>query len=139
MLARAGTEIENLVGGQHRIGIVLDDKQRVAQIAQALQNFDQAVRIARMQADRRLVEHVERADEVRSERRRKLNTLRFAARQGRGEPVEREIVEPDFVEKAVAAAGSLREFFRRSRFRRGLAAAHRKTVAPVSRSSGRLR
>ena len=84
---------------ENRIGIVLDDQQGVAQIAQALQNFDQAVRVARMQADGRLVEHVERADQMRAQRSGQLDALRFAAGKRGSEPVEREVVEADFVEK----------------------------------------
>ena len=79
---------------------MLDDQQRVAQIAQALQISNQAVGVARVQADRRLIEHVERAHQMRSERRGELDALRFAARKRGGEPVERQVVEPHFVEES---------------------------------------
>ena len=80
VLSRAGPQVEDMVGSQNCLGIVLHDYQRVAEIAQALQNSNQPVGIARVQADRRLVEHIQRAHEMRAERRGELDALRFAAR-----------------------------------------------------------
>ena len=48
-----------------------------------------------MQPDGRLVEHVQRAYEGRSERRRQVDALRFAPGERRGQPVESQVVEPD--------------------------------------------
>ena len=76
----ARAEVENAVGGAHDVGIVLDHENRVSQVAQVVQDLDEPVRIAAVQADGRLVEHVQRADQTRSERSRQLNALRFAAR-----------------------------------------------------------
>src|ERR1035441_1353152 len=36
-------EIENAVGGAHDVGIVLDDENRISQIAQVMQNLDELV------------------------------------------------------------------------------------------------
>ena len=67
-----------------------------------MQNLDEPARIAAVQPDGRLIEHIQRADQPRSERRRQLNALRFAARERRGQTVKRQILEPDFVQKAQA-------------------------------------
>ena len=120
-------------------GIVLDDEQRVAQVAQALQNFDQAIRVARMQADGRLVEHVERANQVRAERRGELNALRFAAGKRGGEAVERQVVEADFVEESQALLNFFEHLFRDGGFGRAELQSCRRTAALPSPSSGRLR
>ncbi len=88
VLARSRSQIDHVIGGGDRVGIVLDDQDRVAQIAQALQDFDQAVRVARMEPDRRLIEHVQRADQMRAERGRQLNALRLAAGQRGSQAVE---------------------------------------------------
>ena len=101
-LSGARTEVENVVGGAHDVGIVLDDEDRVSQIAQVVQDLDQPVRIAAVQADGRLVEHIQRADQTRTERSRQLNALRFAARERRGQTVKRQILEADFVEETQA-------------------------------------
>ena len=52
-------QIENAVRRPHDVGIVLDHQNRVSQIAQVVQNLDQPVRIARMQPDRRLIQHIQ--------------------------------------------------------------------------------
>ena len=80
IFSRARAEIENAVGGAHDVGIVLDHENRVSQVAQVVQDLDQPVRIAAVQADGRLVEHIQRAHQPRTQRSRKLNALRFASR-----------------------------------------------------------
>ncbi len=108
--AGAGAEIDDRIGGFDRVGIVLDDQNRVAEVAQRFEDVDQALGVARMQTDRRLVEHVERADEMRAERRGELDALGFAAGERGGEAVEREVVEADFVEELEARANFVEDF-----------------------------
>ena len=79
LLAAPGPELDHVVGGANRFGIVLDDEHGVAAVAQAVQQAEQAVHVARMQPDRRLVEHVERVDELRAERVGEPDALRLAA------------------------------------------------------------
>ena len=79
ILARAGTKIEQMIGGAQHVGVVLDDKDGVAQVAQLFENVNQPRRVARVQADGRLVEHVERAHQPRTQRSGQLNALRLAA------------------------------------------------------------
>ena len=61
MDARARTDIEHVIGSQNGVLVVLDDDDRIAQVAQALEGFEQPVVITLVQADRRLVENVEHA------------------------------------------------------------------------------
>ncbi len=89
---------------------MFDDEHGVAQVAERFEDVDEALRVARMQADRRLIENVERADEVRAERRGELNALRFAARKRRGKALERQVVEADFVEKLQARTDFVQNF-----------------------------
>ena len=98
-LARAGAEIEQIIRRANHIGIVLDDEDCIAQIAQVLEDPDELGGVARMQADRRLVQHIQRTYQLRAERSRELNALRFSAGESRREAIEREVVEPDRVEK----------------------------------------
>ena len=81
--ARSRPEIEDAICGRDRFGIMFDDEHGVAKIAQRLENINQPLRIARVQADGRLVEHVQGAHQVRPERRSKLDPLRLSARQRR--------------------------------------------------------
>ena len=83
------------VGGAHRLLVVLDDQHRVAQVAHALQRLDQAGVVARVQADARLVQHVQHADQARADLRRQPDALRLAAGERAGRAVERQVVQPD--------------------------------------------
>src|SRR5258708_6219563 len=97
--ARAGTEIDDAIRGLDGIGIVFDDQNRVPQIAKRLENIDEPLRVARMEADGRFVQHVEGANEMRTERRCELDPLRFSAGERGGQPVEREVIEAHFIQK----------------------------------------
>ena len=52
-----------MIRSPDHVGIVLDDDEGVAPVAQAVQDRDQAADLARMKARGRLVEHVERIDQ----------------------------------------------------------------------------
>jgi hypothetical protein len=47
-----GPEVDEVVGGAHRVLVVLDDDDRVPHVAEPLERGDQLVIVARMQADR---------------------------------------------------------------------------------------
>ncbi len=104
LLAGAEAQVDDVVGHADHVGVVLDDDDRVALVAQLAEDGDQPLVVARVQADRRLVEHVERADQRRPERRRQVDPLRLAARERRRQPVEREVVEADLAQEPQAPA-----------------------------------
>ena len=86
-LPAPGPEIDDVIGGAHRLLVVLDDDDGVAEVAQLLERGEQSRVVALVQPDRRLVEDVQHADEARADLRRETNALRLAARQrfgGRG-------------------------------------------------------
>ncbi len=107
VFACSGTEVENAVRRTHDVGIVLDDEDRISEVAQILQNLDQAVGVARMQTDRWFVENIERTHESRPERSCQLNALRLTARQRRRKPVERQIFQANVIHKTQALANLL--------------------------------
>ena len=84
--------------------LVLDDEQRVAFVAQRFHHADEPARVARVQADARLVEDEERVHERRAEARREIHTLDFAAAERARGAVEREVAEADFEKEAEAGA-----------------------------------
>jgi hypothetical protein len=100
LLARSGTEVDHVVGGLDERGVVLDDDDRVPLVAQRLQDPDQPVRVARMEAYRRLVQHEERAHETGAERGGQRDALRLAARERRRGAVEPEVLESHVLEEA---------------------------------------
>ena len=106
---------------------MLDDDERVAQVAQALKGGDELAVVALVQADRRLVEHVQDADEARTDLRGQADTLRLAARKGSGTARQRQVGEADIDEEGQACldlcedgrgdrAGSLLELNSREEF-----------------------
>ncbi len=83
---------------------MLDDDERVALVAELAQRVQQDLVVARMQADRRFVEHVADALQVAAELRGEPDALGFATRQARRRTIEAQVAEPDFLEKREAAA-----------------------------------
>ena len=83
VLAGSRPHVDEPVGAAHHLLVVLDDEHRVAEVAQRLERPDQAVVVALVQADRRLVEDVEHADELRADLGGETQPLRLAARERR--------------------------------------------------------
>jgi hypothetical protein len=83
LLAARRPELYHIVGGFHRLGIVLDHDHRVAGVAQAAEQLEQPLHVARVQPDGRLVQHVERVDELGAERVGEADPLRLAPGQRR--------------------------------------------------------
>ena len=157
-VARAGAEIHDVIGAANRFFVVLDDENRVAEIAQRFERVEQAAIVARVQTDGRLVEHVEHAAQSRADLRRQTNALRFAAGKRGGGAVEREIAEADVEEKfdalgdfrnrargdfSLAQREMSREFCRRRRARRASGSAVKSAIEKpaifTARLSGRRR
>ena len=96
-----------MVGGPHRVFVVFDDDDRVAEVAELGERIEQALVVARVEADRRFVEDVEHADEAATDLAGEADALRLAAgERGRG-AVEREVFETDVLQEAEAAADFL--------------------------------
>ena len=95
--ARVGAEVDHVVGGLDGLGIVLDDDHGVAAVGQPPQDREQAARVGGVQADRRLVEDVQRSGQRAAERRREADALRLAARERPRRARERQVLEADVV------------------------------------------
>ena len=53
------TDLDNVIGAADRIDIVLDDDDRIADIAQLLQRLDDTHAVSGMQPDTRLVQYIQ--------------------------------------------------------------------------------
>ena len=95
MDAGAGPDVEHVVGGADGVLVVLDDDDGVAEVAQALEGFEQPRVVALVQADRGLVEHVEHAGQPRADLRGEANALALAAGERAGGAGQREVIEAD--------------------------------------------
>ena len=78
-IARAGAEVDDVIGAANGFFVVLDDQNGVAQVAQGFESVEQATVVARVQADGRLVENVENAAQARADLRGQADALRLAA------------------------------------------------------------
>ena len=95
MHAGAGADIDDVVGGADRVLVVLDHDHGVAEVAQPAQRFEEPRVVALVQADRRLVEHVEHAGQPGADLRGEPDALALAAGQRAGGAGERQIFEAD--------------------------------------------
>ena len=116
-VAGLGTQVDDPVGFGHHVEVVLDHDDAVAGIDQPVQHVDQLLDVGHVQADGRLVEHVQRVrgaarrarcarpDRVAAHLRElgdELDALRLAARQRRARLAEREIAEPHVLQQRAA-------------------------------------
>jgi hypothetical protein len=95
----AGAEVDDVVGDRDRLRLVLDDQHGVALVPQLQQQVVHSLDVVRMQADRRLVEHVRDVGQRGPHLPDHLRPLRLTAGQRAGRPVEREVTEPDLDER----------------------------------------
>ena len=93
--AGGGAEVEEAVGAGDDFAVVLDDEQRVAEVAEFVERGDEAGVVARVEADRGFVEHVEHAAEAAADLAGEADALGFAAGERGGGAAEREIGEAD--------------------------------------------
>ena len=107
MDARPGAHLDEVVGGADRVLVVLDDDHRVADVAQALERRDHLHVVLRVQADARLVEHVEHPHQPGADLRGQPDPLRLAARERARAAVEVQIVQPDAQQQLQPAADLL--------------------------------
>ena len=98
-LTGTGSTVDDPVGGLHRLLVVLDNDERVAQVPQALKGGNELAIVALMQADRRLVKDVEDTDEAGADLRGQADTLRLATRKSARTARQRQVGEPNVNEK----------------------------------------
>jgi hypothetical protein len=110
---------------------VFNHQHAVAQVAQLTQRVEQARRIAWVQPDARLIQHVERTAQPGADLRRQADALRLAASKGRRGAVKREIPQPDFVQKPQPGADVAQHRRRNLAFTQGQSISGRDQVAGV--------
>jgi hypothetical protein len=108
VLAGAGADVDDPVALEDRLLVVLDDDHRVAEVAQPRERVDETSVVALVQADRGLVEHVERADEAGADLAGEADALRFTAGERAGGPRQRQVVEADVEQEAEPGVDLLR-------------------------------
>ena len=99
VLAGARPHVHDPVGRAHHLLVVLDHEHGVAEVAQPLERADQLPVVALMEPDRRLVEDVEDADQLRADLRGEPQALRLSARERLRGPIELEVADSHVVEE----------------------------------------
>ena len=104
VLSGARPQVDHPVGRTHHLLVVLDDEHGVADVAQALERVDEPPVVTLVESDRRLVEDVQHADQLRADLRRESQALRLAARQRLRRTVELEVADADVLQEHQALA-----------------------------------
>ena len=102
LAAGLGADFDDMVGRADHGFVVLDDDHGVAGVRQRPDDADQAVDVARVQADAGLVEHKEGVDQRSAEARGEVDAFDFASAQRARGAVEGEIAEADLLQVAQA-------------------------------------
>ena len=97
-------KVHNLVGRAHHAGFVFDHNDRVAEIAQAVKDADEAFGVARMKADARFVEDIQCVHEARAEAGCEIHALGFATGERARWTVERKIAKTHIDQVAESSA-----------------------------------
>ena len=103
-LAGVGPEVDQVIGRAHDLERVLDHDDRVAVVANASQHAEQRRDVAGVQANRRLVEHVQRARQRAGQRGGELDALCLAAGERAQLATETDVTEADLVDRPDAVA-----------------------------------
>ena len=83
------------VCGPHHGFVMLNNNHSISQVLQAGQGADQKVVVVGMQADGRLVAHIEDASQPRSDLSSQSDALGLAAGQSAGRSIHRHVVQTD--------------------------------------------
>ena len=100
VLAGSGADVDNPVAFTNGFFVVFDNNHRVAQITQTSQRVDEPTVITLVQTDRRFVEHVQGANQTRTNLACEPNALRLSSRQRSRRSRQREVIEADIEQKS---------------------------------------
>ena len=118
-----GPKSTQVVGRLDDLAVVLDQDQRVAQVAEVPQGRQQPGVVARVQADRRLVEHVEHAGQPAADLAGQADPLALAAGERRRAAGQAQVIEADVDQERQPVADLAHAGRRRCAARRRSAAA----------------
>ena len=110
MLSCTGTDVDDVVGGVHRVLVVLHNDQRIAEVTQMTQGREQAIVVTLMQTNTWLIEDIKYPHQARADLRCKPNTLCLTARERRCGTRECQIVKSHIEEEMQACVNLLQDF-----------------------------
>ena len=104
-----------MVSRANRVFVVLHHNHGITEIAQMDKRTQQALVIALVQADRRLIQHVHNANQARTNLARQTNTLGFTARKRFCRAGKRQVIQADVNEEFQTIADLFKNLFRNLR------------------------
>ena len=117
----AGAKIDQPVGGEHRVKVVLDNVDGVSGVAQRLEGLDELAVIPLVQANAWLIKDVQHADETAPDLACQPDALRLAAGEGWRGAVKGEVVQANVHQELKAPTDLVQEVVRDGRLPRGQA------------------
>ena len=111
MNARAGAEVDDIIGGPDGVFVMFDHDDGIAEITQAFKRGDKALVIALVQADTGFIEDVKNPHETGTDLGGQANPLGFAARKRASVTAHGEVIEADIDQETEAFA----DFFENTR------------------------
>src|SRR5581483_6930461 len=108
---RAGSRshVDDVVGFEHRLTVVLDHQDRVSQLLEPFKRREQALIVALMKSDRGFVEDVQDADQAGTNLGGEPDALTFAAGKRAGGSIEGQVVKSDVRKKIEPLADFLED------------------------------
>ncbi len=103
LLACARSQVDNLVTRRHHVRVMLHYQHCVAQVAQLFEGFNEPQIVPLVQADGRLVEHVQDPRQAGADLCGQADALAFAAGESRGRAREIQIIHADIEHKSQPA------------------------------------
>ena len=97
--AGAGTDIHDIIRSVHRVLVVLDHDQSIAEIAQTEECLQQLFIVTLVQANRRLVKNVKHAHQRRTDLGRETDSLAFTSGKRSGRTGQREILQTHILQE----------------------------------------
>jgi len=94
-----GAEVHDLVCRAHDAGLVFHHHNRVAGVAQLLENADEPIGIARVEPDAGLIQHEKRVDQPGAKAARQVHPLNLPAGEGPCGPIQGEIAETNLLDE----------------------------------------
>ena len=95
MLARRRAHVHDPVGMANDIELVFHHEQRIARRFQLIERRQQRFGIRGMQSGRRLIQHIDHAEQIGATWVARRKTLQFARRKRRRAAIQREIAQPE--------------------------------------------
>jgi hypothetical protein len=111
-IAGAGAEIQQVVGGGDHFAVVFHQDHGIPEVPKVGKRLEQAAVVTRVEANRRLVQHVQHPRQTAADLTGQPDALRFAAGKRRRWPAQGQIIQ-SHINQELQAVGDLPQYLAR--------------------------